>query len=542
MKYTIGIDFGTLSARAVVADPNSGAIVGECTFEYPHGVMDSSIPCGAPLPPAFALQHPDDYLLALKQSISGALASAGLTPDSVCALGIDFTSCTVVAHKADGTPMCRLFPDDPHAYVKLWKHHGAQREADDLYAAAVSRNEPWLQGCGCQVSSEWLFPKVLETYRRSPELYAATDRFSEGGDWLSLMLTGKESHSAPFAGNKAFYTAQNGYPSPDFFESVERGFGDVVGTKVCPDTVPVASAVGLLDACGAQLSGLPVGTVLCAPQLDAHVSLLSLGITAPGTLMLILGTSGCYVLHHDEQLPISGICASVKDGVIPGLCTYEAGIVSCGDHLDWFVKNCVPEGYTAKARALGVSVHKYLRDKAKKLSVGQSGLVALNWFNGNRCPLSDSDLSGLVVGMTLTTRPEEIYRALIEGVVFQTAIIIDGYKKGGISVNDMIASGGIAQKDDMLMQMLADVTATPIRVANDSQTAALGAAIYAATAAGLYPSVTAAASAMSIGADTVYTPDPERKKQYDKLFAVYKQLHDNKELHQIMHTLKKARS
>lgn len=539
MEYVIGIDFGTLSARTAVVDPSCGRTVGEATVEYPHAVMDKTLPCGTKVPTAAALQHPDDYLYALKTGIAAALASANVNPADVSALCMDFTSCTVVAHKLDGTPICDLpgFASDPHAYVKLWKSHSAVQEAQDFYAVAKAQNQPFLKNHGDQVSSEWMFPKILETYRHSPAVYEAAERFSEAADWLSLMLTGVETHSAPFAGNKAFY--EDAYPAADFFEAVEPGFGSVIGDKVLPDTAPILSTVGKLDARGAALSGLCEGTVVAAPQIDAHCSMPALGITRPGTLMLILGTSGCYILHHQDTIFVPGICACVKDSVIPDLCTYEAGIVSCGDHLDWFVHNCVPESYESKARELGMSMHQYLRSLVQDKPVGEGGLVALNWFNGNRCPLSDSDLSGVIFGMTLTTLPEQIYRALIEGIAFQTAIIIEGYAAAGIHVDQVIASGGIAKKDSMLMQILSDVTGKTIRVANDTQTSAIGAAVYAAVAAGIYDNIDEASEHMKVGADKVYTPSGA---DYSQLFTLYKQLHDNPQLQDALHTLKKLRS
>jgi len=540
MKYVIGIDFGTLSARAVVVDTVSGKVVGEATCNYPHGVMDVALPDGTPLPPDFALQHPDDYLFSLKTSIGEALANAGADAKNVVALGIDFTACTMLAHTLDGTPICSYpeFKSDPHAYVKLWKHHGAKKEAQDLYNIAKQRNEKWLKYCGNQVSSEWLFPKILETYRQSRSVYDKTERFSEAADWLSLMLTGKETHSSAFAGNKAFWNEDDGYPSAEYFEAVESGFGNIIGTKVSPDTSPIATSVGKIDARGAELSGLEVGTVVACPQLDAHMSMLSLDITEPGTLMMILGTSGCYILNHRDQLDVSGICASVKNSVIPGLCTYEAGIASCGDHLDWFVKNCIPETYITEAKSREVSIHKYLREKAKKLTVGESGLIALNWFNGNRCPLSDTALSGLVMGMTLTTSPEEIYRALIEGIVFQSAIVLERYTKSGIEIDKIIASGGIAKKDDMFMQILADVLNKPIFVANETQTGAAGGAVYASVAAGIYPDVQTAAKTIRIGADVCYTPDKDNHRRYIQLLEMYRELHDSNLIRETMHRLK----
>lgn len=539
MKYVIGIDFGTLSSRTAVVDPTCGKVLGEATVEYPHGVMDQTLPCGTQVPDAAALQHPDDYLYALKSGIAEALQTANVQSEEIAAMCMDFTACTVVAHTADGTPVCNLegFASNPHAYVKLWKSHSAVKEAEDFFAVASAQNQPFLKTHGNQVSTEWLFPKVLETYRHAPEVYRAADRFSEAADWLSFLLTGTESRSESFAGNKALY--EGGYPGPEFFDAVEPGFGSVLGDKVPTEIAPILSTVGKIDSRGAALSGLPAGIPVAAPQIDAHSSMPALGITRPGTLMLILGTSGCYILHHQDAIFVPGICANVKDSVIPGLCTYEAGIVSCGDHLDWFIRNCVPESYWKKARQKGMSMHQYLRSLVQDKPVGNGGLIALNWFNGNRCPLSDSNLSGVIFGMTLTTQPEEIYRALIEGIAFQTALILENYEKAGITVDTVIASGGIAKKDSMLMQILSDVTGKKICVANDNQTSAIGAAIYAAVAAGIYDNIDIASEHMKVGADKTYTPSGA---DYSALFTLYKQLHNNTQIQDALHTLKKIRS
>lgn len=535
-KYTIGVDFGTLSARAVLIDTATGDELASFGADYPHAVMDKTLPDGTPLPHGFALQHPADYIKALGESVSGVLSKADVRPEDVAALGFDFTSCTVLARDKNGVPLCfdKRFENDPHAYVKLWKHISATSQADRMTDIAKARNEKFLSRYGGKVSAEWFFPKVLETLENSPDVYSETAYFSEAADWILFMLTGNAVNSAPFMGFKALW-CEDGYPSSDYFKAVHPDLENVIGTKVFDTPVSIDAPASTLNAKGAQITGLCEGTLVSVPQLDAHASLPGLGITAPGKVMLILGTSAVHMVLSETETPLEGICGYVKDSVVRGLVTYEAGQICCGDHFDWFVKNCVPEHYSALARERSISVHDLLSEKASKLRVGESGLVALDWFNGNRSVLSDSELTGVILGLTLRTTPEEIYRALIEATAFGTRVILENYEKGGVPVTEIIAGGGIAMKNPMLMQIYADIIGKPVRVGTSMQSAALGSAMYAACAAGIYPDLTAAANVCVKPSDTVYTPNPENVTAYNKLFAEYVRLHDmfgreNKEL------------
>ncbi len=522
MKFTIGVDFGTLSARAAVVDLSSGNIVATHTSNYPSGVIDESL-CGTPLPPDFALQDPNDYLFALKESITGALDKANIQNTDVVGLCIDFTSCTLVAHLSNGTPVCNIsrFKTNPHAYVKLWKHHGAKAEAHDLERVAKSQNAEWLKYYNNTVSSENLFSKILETYRGAPDVFAATDRFSEAGDWLSLMLTGVDTHSSSFAGFKAYWSEELGYPSPNYLNAVENGFGDILGTKVSNNVVGAGKCVGKITESGAKLCGLLSGTPVAPPVIDAHAPLISLGITSPDTLMMVLGTSGCYIVNDKDRKSIYGICGSSQNSIIPDLCTYEAALACFGDQLDWYIKKLVGSNYSDTA-----SAHNDLTEKASNLKIGESGLVALNWFNGNRCPLSDFNLSGTIVGITLTTRPEEIYRALLEGAAFSTAIIIQNFLDSGISIKNIIATGGISHKNPFFVAMLADVLNIPISVSSSSESAAHGCAIMASVVAGEYATLDDACKKLSAPIKTTYYPNPDNHKEYQKLFEIYKTLHN----------------
>ena len=528
MKYVIGIDYGTLSGRTVLVDTETGKEVAEATLSYAHGVMDEKLPCGKKLPANYALQHPNDYLEVLRLTVKEVLKRAKVSANEVVGIGIDFTACTVLPIDKYGNPLCMKeeYENEPHAYVKLWKHHAAQPEADEITELAKKRNEPWLPIYGGKISSEWALPKILQVLRENPEIYHATDRFIEAADWLSLMLTDTETHSAAFAGYKGLWNAETGYPNDAFMTALDERFHGVVGTKLSKKVLGMDQIAGYLSARGASLTGLPVGIPVALPMIDAHAAMPALGITGDGDLMMIVGTSTCHILNSTQGKNVEGICGYVKDGVIPGFYTYEAGQAAVGDSFDWFVKNCVPASYTDEAKEKGINIHKLLREKASRLKAGKSGLLALDWFNGNRSILVNANLTGLILGMTLQTKPEEIYRALIEATAYGTRVIVEQYEQNGIAIKSICAAGGIAQKDEMMMQIYADVLNREIRIAGSTQAGALGSAIYASVAAGIYPGVKNAAARMSQPDLKVYKPDQQNHKLYSKLYAEYKKLHD----------------
>lgn len=522
--YTIGIDFGTLSGRCVLVDCSDGQEVAESVCSYAHGVMDDCLPSGRKLPPLFALQHPEDYLQVVRTTVREVLAKAQIAPEQVAGVGIDFTACTVLPVDGEGTPLCMRveFENEPHAYVKLWKHHAAQPEADELNELAEKRKEPWLNAYGGRVSSEWALPKLLETLRNAPQVYAETARFMEAADWLVSKLVGKEIHSKPFAGYKALYHG-GAYPSNDFMTALDKGLDGVVGTKLSEEIVDFAGPAGRLCQEGAELTGLPVGTVVAVPQIDAHAAMPALQITGSGELMIIMGTSSCHIVNTRTGKDVLGVCGYVPDGVIPGLVTYEAGQAAVGDIFDWFVKNCVPAAYQNEADSRGINLHTLLTEKAEKLAVGETGLVALDWFNGNRSVLDDSCLSGMILGLTLGTKPEHIYRALLEATAFGTKMILDTL---AFPIHTIKVAGGIANKNALLMQIYADVLNREIQVCQSTQAGALGSAIYGAVAAGVYSDISQAAKAMGAPVAKYYQPRPEACKGYEKLYAEYVTLHD----------------
>ncbi len=527
-NYVVGIDYGTLSARAVLVDAANGDEVAEAAFLYPHGVMDACLPSGKKLPPKYALQHPADYLNALSATVPSLLEQTAIPKEQVKGVCIDFTACTVLPVDENRTPLCMTedMEDEPHAYVKLWKHHSAEREAKEIDALAKARGESWFAYYGGNVSCEWLFPKLLEIAREAPHIYQKTARFLEAADWLSEVLTGRESRSAMFAGYKALWNPETGYPSNEFFKALDPVLDGVIGTKIPEKVNDNRENAGLLNAEGARLTGLCEGTPLAIPMIDGHAAMPALGTVGEGDLMIVVGTSCNQFINSRVRCDIDGICGYVRDGVIPGLYTYEAGQACAGDIYEWFTKNCVPEQYEIEARARGMKMHALLREKAMKLSPGESGLIALDWHNGNRCLLGNTSLSSMMLGMTLATRPEEIYRAWIEATVYGSRMIMEQFEAGGLSIKRIVAGGGISVKDEMMMQIYADVTGRSVEIAESAQAGAKGSAIRAAVAAGIYPDLCRASKSMIGPAARVYTPDPERHKIYNRLYQEYKTLHD----------------
>lgn len=548
-KYVIGVDYGTLSGRAVIADAKTGEEMASAVYEYPHAVMDETLPDGTKLGTDWALQHPQDYLDVLAHTIPEVLEKSGISADDVIGVGTDFTACTLIPVKADGTPLCFLpeYEHEPHAYVKLWKHHAAQDKANKLNEIAEARNEKWLNNYGGKISSEWAIPKIWQVLDEKEEIYNAADMFIEAADWIVWQLCGNVTRNSCTAGYKELWNKNAGYPSKDFFASLDERLENVVEDKLGTEIMPLGSKAGEINEKAAALTGLKVGTAVAVGNVDAHVCVPAVGIDGPGKVLAIMGTSTCHMLMGEEELQVPGMCGVVADGIMPGFYGYEAGQSCVGDHFAWFIDNCLPKEYYDAAEKAGMNIHKYLRSKAEQQKPGESGLLALDWWNGNRSVLVDVDLTGMLIGMTLTTKPEEIYRALIEATAYGTREIIENYRRNGVPVEEFYASGGISQKDPMTMQIYADVLKMPVKIAGSMQGPALGSAIFGAVAAGAekggWDNVFDAARAMGQVKNVVYEPIKENSDVYDKLFAEYKILHDyfGKGENDVMKRLKKIK-
>jgi len=551
-KYAIGIDFGTESGRAVLVETKTGKEIATAVYAYENGVIDERLPVdGAPvrLGPEWALQDPQDYIRTFQRTVPAVLSQTGVLAEDVIGIGIDFTACTMMPVRADGTPLCDL-PDyrrRPHAWVKLWKHHAAQPEADKINDTARRTGETWLDRYGGKISSEWFFAKALQILNEAPEIYAAADRLIEAADWVVWQLTGIEKRNSCTAGYKAMWSKREGYPPDAFFRQLDPRMEKIIDEKMSRTIYPIGAKAGELTAQAAAWTGLGQGTAVAVANVDAHVSVPAATVTEPGRMVMIMGTSICHMLLGEEERRVEGMCGVVEDGIIPGLFGFEAGQSGVGDIFAWFVNNCVPAAYQQEARERATDIHRLLEEKAAAQKPGQHGLLALDWWNGNRSVLVDVDLSGLLIGATLGTKAEDIYRALIEATAYGTRVIIEAFEKNGVPVKELVACGGLPEKNKLLMQIYADVTGRNFKISASKQTPALGSAMFGAVAggsrAGGYDTIFEAARCMAGLKDEVYQPIPANRKIYDRLFAEYLRLHDyfGRGENNVMKTLKGIR-
>lgn len=544
-KYVIGLDYGTLSARAVLVSVNSGEVRAESICQYPHQIFHAVPGTGEELPSDYALQEIDDYVEAMYATIHAVVEASGCKAEDVIGIGIDATSSTFLPLSEKGKPLCKTerFRTNPHAQLKLWKHHGAQEEADDITELAKKRNEAFLLRCGGKVNAEWMLPKLLEIVRKASDVYEVTDNFMEVSDFLVYLLTGEVTRCMCHAGYKLLWNEEDGYPSEDFLKELHPALSNL-RTKLKGREVQVGECAGRLTQDAAVRLGLKAGTAVAASMIDAHVAVPSAGIDGPEKALMILGTSCCMLLCSEKLSYIQGISGCVKNAVLPELYAYEAGQSAVGDLFDWFVKTSVPGSYEKEADDLGISVHTLLCKKAGHLAVGESGLIALDWWNGNRSCLADAKLSGMILGLTLRTKPEEIYRALLEAAAFGMRAIFEEFEKSGITAKELYACGGIVSRNPFMMQIYADVLGKTILTSSTNQGSAFGASIYAAVAAGSgvggYSSVGEGARAMGNIGEKKYEPISQNVECYDKLYREYKLLHDyfGAGGNEVMHRLK----
>jgi L-ribulokinase len=528
-RYSIGLDFGTQSVRAVVVDIADGTVAGQATVAYEHGVIDRALPGpgGVELAADFALQDPLDWINGAGEACRAAMSGSDISADDVVGVGVDFTSCTMLPVLADGTPLCLLGPyrSAPQAWPKLWKHHGAKLEADLINLVARERREPWLARYGGVISLEWFFPKVLETLTHAPEVYRAAEVWIEAGDWLVWQITGgpfprcrvdQLVRSTCQAGYKAMWNRADGYPSREFFAAVHPGLADVVAEKMPGRLMAPGERAGVLREDAAKLLGLRAGTPVSAAIIDAHAGVPGSGVADAGTMVLVLGTSACHMINAEVERLVPGIAGVVEGGILPGFFGYETGQISVGDAFAWV------------ARTVGLS-HTELNERAAKLPPGSGGVMALDWLNGCRTPLMDAGLSGAFVGITLATQPEQLYRAMLEATALGMRWIVNTLVEAGVPVERFVAGGGLPAKSPLLMQICADVLNAEIRLAASEQSVALGAAILGCITAGReatgYKSIGEAIGAMArVRENVVYRPGAAAVARYADLYALYREL------------------
>ena len=532
-KFVLGVDYGTESGRAVVVRVRDGKLLSSALVPYPDGVIDERVPGGPKLEPDWALQNPLDYLYVLEKAIPKALKEAKVKGEDVIGIGTDFTASSPLPTKADGTPLSAVpkYRKTPHAYVKLWKHHAAQPEANRINEVGRERNEDFIRNYGGKYSSEWFWSKLMQVADEAPAIYDAMDRFIEAADWIVWQLTGEEKRNTCTAGYKGMWVKGQGFPSKDFFKALNPRLENVVAEKLGKEYFPLGAKAGGLTAHWAKKTGLLEGTPVSIGNVDAHVAVPACTVTQPGSLVMIMGTSICHMLLGTEKQMVEGMCGTVEDGIVPGLWGFEAGQSAVGDIFAWFFEHGVPDYIHQEARKSKVPFQVALEKRAAALKPGQSGLVALDWWNGNRSVLVDVDLTGVLLGMTLATRAEEIYRALIEATAFGTRTIVEAFESKGVTVNELVACGGLPEKNHLLMQIYADVTGREIKLADPLQTcSALGAAMHGAVAAGAdgggYDTIVEAAQKMARVQKLTFKPNAKSHAIYDQLYAEYHTLHD----------------
>jgi len=536
VSYAIGVDFGTESGRAALVDLSSGDVLATSVVRYPSAVIDETLPSsGERLPDDYALQDPDDWVKVIEEGLPEVLAKADVPAEEVVGLGIDFTSCTVLPVTQDGVPLCTLeqWRTRRQAWPKLWKHHAAQPIADRLNDVALERGEEFLERYGGRISSEWYFPKLIELWREDREVYDASAKFLEAADWIIWWLTGHECRQTATAGFKAMWSPDEGLPPTDYFTAAYPGF-DHPGEKLGDAFVPLGTKAGTLRTEVAEKVGLPDSVAVAVGNVDAWVSVPGVGVQEPGIFVIVIGTSICDMIVHPEEVRLPGITGVVKDGILPGMYGYEAGQAAVGDMLAWFVERMVMDSGSYGA----------LEESAARIEPGETGLVALDWWNGNRTILADADLTGAIFGLGLHTTREQIYRALLESIAFGSRRIMDNFEQYGLVLSQIVACGGIAERSPLMMQLLADTSGRQVNVPEVNEIPARGAALFGAVAAGVYADIGEAIEATRPRRVRTYEPNLEAKQTYDRVYEIYRTLYDTlgRSEVRLVHELKRIRS
>ncbi len=523
-QVVLGLDFGTESVRALLVSV-SGNELGAAVVPFTHGQIIDRLPGnGHILPPAYALQHPKDWIDAASKATVLARRSAKIDASAIVGIGVDFTSCTMLPTKADGTPLCLLsdLADEPLAWPKLWKHHGAQKQTDRINEVARTRKETFLSRYGNAIGLEWFFPKMLETLECAPIAYQAADVWLEAGDWFVWQLVGGPASELPRstcqAGYKGMWNATDGYPSEAYLKAVNPKFANVVKDKMPGRLIPPGKVAGGLVASMAKRFGLREDTPVSAAIIDAHAGVPGAGASTPGTLVMVMGTSSCHMLNSNEERNVQGVAGIVKDGILPGFYGYETGQAAVGDAFDWLRK------------MTGSTDLTQLSTEAAGIAPGSEGVLCVDWFNGCRTPLMNGNLRGAFTGLALHHRPAHLYRSLLEASALGVRWIVELLRDGGVPVKKFIATGGLPHHNPLVVQVYADVLGESILVHPSKHGPALGAAILGALAADVFASPAAAIRAMSVpksGSAALYKPNRESRKVYDKLYANYRKLSDH---------------
>ena len=520
--YSIGLDYGTESCRGMLLDLKTKEIVDMYEMAYPNGVVTKYLN-NKPLKEKLVLQHPEDYEIAIIQCVRALLNNTGIEGEKITGIGIGFTSCTMLPVTADFTPLCYddTFKEEPHAYAKLWKSHSAEVEASRITEAL--QNHPFIDRYGGIISSEWLLPKVLETIHDAPNVFERTVYFMEAGDWLVSTLTGQLRRSSCMAGYKGNWQNNEGYLDSKILKGIHPKLENIYRHKLAGEVQAAGKLAGYLTDQWASKLGLTTETKISISIIDAHAAVVGAGVSETNEMLIVVGTSSCHLMLTNEQVLIPGISGVVKDGIYEDLYAYEAGQVAVGDIFSHFVKEQVPSYVIEEAKFEGKNTFELLTEQMSALKVGQSGIVALDWHNGNRTPYVNPNLSAVIVGETIYTEPHEKFRALIESTAFGTKRIVGLFEEQGIEIERIILTGGIPRKNNELVQIYADVLQKELVVIEQDHIPALGAAILGAAVALDLPLI----EAVKIYQPTnkrQYQPNAEVKVAYETLYDCYKEL------------------
>lgn len=525
MSYSIGIDYGTASGRVILVNTSDGKIVSSYEETYQHGTIAEELG-GETLPHNYFLQHAGDYHHVLENGVKHVLEESQVNKDEVVGIGVDFTSCTVVFLDENFKPlhMNEDLANHPHAYVKLWKHHGAQDEATQMVEANEKANQNWLDYYGHSVNSEWMIPKILEVKHKAPELLERAHYIMEAGDYMTSLLVNQNIRSNCGIGFKGFYDEMNGF-NYDFFETVDPELPQIVKDKCEAPVIQIGDSAGSLSEYYQNLWGLSSNVQISPYMIDAHSGVLGAGAIEKGEFTPVIGTSTCHLMLDPKQEPIPSITGSVKDAIIPGLYAYEAGQAAVGD-LFSYSERMAPQHIVEEAAKQDKSVLEYLETLASQIPVEDQHVVVLDWHNGNRSILSDSHLTGSVFGLTLQTPFEMVHRAYLESTAFGTKMIMQQFEDNDIPVHTVYASGGIPKKSRLLVDIYANVLNKKVFVLESSNATALGAAMLGANVGGAYDTLRETVQHMKQPVYYEKQPDPEKVKHYEKLFDKYQKLHD----------------
>lgn len=532
-KFTIGIDYGVRSVTAILVDVSNGKSTASATYTYSNGIITDKLPnTEIKLEEGWALQHPKDYISALKRTVPKLMSESGVNPDQIIGIGTAFAGSTLIPTTADGTPLALLedFAKEPHAWPKHSHHKAAEEKAQLLTKIAADRFETFMDRYGGKINPDWFFPRVWEIFDDSSTVFNAADKLIEASDWIVWQLTGVESRNICAAGYKALWSKSEGYPLETFFGAMDPDLANIVDEKMNRDISHLGHQVGELTEEAAQWMDLEPGIPVASGNLSNHAAVPGATVAEPGKMAIILGADFFHIILSKKENRVPGLCGMVEDGVVPGLFAYQACQAGGSDHFTWFLENAVPERYMKEAHSKKIEPLRLLEEKAAALKPSESGLVALDWWKGNRSILVDRDLTGIILGYSLETKPEEIYRAILEATAFGTRKIFETFIASGVPINEIIIAGGESTSNKLLLNILANVARTEIKIAKSQQPSALGAAMYAAVAAGEarggYQTIQEASQNMAHLSSRSYIPNNNDKKTYNRLYSEYTLLHD----------------